>query len=94
MPERQSEARCISVCEADQRINVAGGHDTVWEPKLGTDGLSATPVAAAAECSARGWRLCKRAELRACCKKGCGMDKLYVWTADGGAAIGCERGGE
>ena len=94
MPERQSEARCMSVCEADQRINVAGGHDTVWEPKLGTDGLSATPVAAAAECSARGWRLCKRAELRACCKKGCGMDKLYVWTADGGAAIGCERGGE
>jgi hypothetical protein len=29
MPERQSEARCMSVCEADQRINVAGGHDTV-----------------------------------------------------------------
>ena len=94
VPTRQLEARCMSVCEADQRLNVAAASgDTVWEPKLGTDGLSATPVAAAAECSARGWRLCKRAELGACCKTGCGMDKLYVWTAEGGAAMGCERRG-
>lgn len=87
--------RCVSVCAAEQRAIVAEARGQVWEPKLGTNGLSTTAAAAAAECAARGWRLCARSELGQCCKTGCGMDRLMVWTREGGVpALGCERGGD
>ena len=44
-----------------------------------------TRAVAEAECAARGQRLCRLAELQVgrCCRRGCGLDRRQVWTADG-----------
>ena len=48
------------------------------------DGVHATHAGAAAECAARGLRLCSRAELQQCCKMGCGLDKHPTYVSKPG----------
>ena len=77
-PSRQDRRRCLSVC--DPRT-LPGPTASPWSHTEMTprttllDGVHATHAGAAAECAARGLRLCSRAELQQCCKMGCGLDK-------------------
>ena len=65
---------CVSVCLSQQNRDTCDGDD----------GHAATLVQARAYCERRGRRLCTRAELGRgfCCKSGCAMDGMLVWTED------------
>tara|TARA_B110001452_G_C15199885_1_gene416467 strand:- start:37 stop:1494 length:1458 start_codon:yes stop_codon:yes gene_type:complete len=65
-------ASCVSVCLGAQSCG-------------GDDGQAANLSQATAFCRRRGLRLCTRAELShgTCCRSGCAMDGMLVWTADG-----------
>jgi len=84
---QQSNTTCVSVCDMDQSPHQHSA------PLLdGLDGLKASHTEAAAECAARGMRLCTRAELALkCCKTGCRMDQQWVWTADECPAAACDE---
>ena len=64
--------------------NQCGSPGSICSPNdSATNGKAATLAQAEAECAFIGQRLCDADELmaRTCCTTGCGMDKLFIWSA-------------
>ena len=86
---RRVGARCVRSAQSVAGVRCCGGSTCVsvclsQQSCDGDDGQAATLVQARAYCERRGRRLCTRAELGRgfCCKSGCAMDGMLVWTED------------
>ena len=84
---RGDGAACTSICTSGQ-IGFGSGRNYTRAANTCVDTLAATADAAAAECRSHGLRLCTVQEhgRGVCCKTGCGLDSMWVWTADGCAS--------
>jgi len=86
---RRVGARCVRSAQSVAGVRCCGGSTCVsvclsQQSCDGDDGQAATLAQARAYCERRGRRLCTRAELGRgfCCKSGCAMDGMLVWTED------------
>ena len=82
-----NDGSCISVCEFSQWRSERP-RAAQRSPRREVDGLAATWREAREECEAQGMRLCRPEQLGACCKTGCGMDGVAVWTSASCAGSG------
>jgi hypothetical protein len=82
-----NDGSCISVCEFSQWRSERP-RAAQRSPRRAVDGLAATWREAREECEAQGMRLCRPEQLGACCKTGCGMDGVAVWTSASCAGSG------
>ena len=88
----EAKQKCTSVCFNSQRVAGKGMADNS-APLTPLNGRSATLSEAISECTARGRRLCSPDELHSnvCCRTGCMMDRLLVWTASPCTPTATER---
>ena len=75
---------CLSVCGRTH------GRSNGVPPRQSINGFAANWTEAVRECEAHGASLCTSAQLSQCCKTGCAMDNLLVWTRSG-ARCGVSR---